>query len=98
MISFFFLQILKSLYPSPIEDPRKVQPLISTGVDMKLRCRDSNTTEKELKKIKVAKTCITIDIDFGLYSKHLKMKPIFLLIISIYAKVSGTQSVFYDTP
>ena len=64
MISFFSLQILKSLYPSPIEDPRKVQPLISTGVDMKLRCMDSNTTERYFKKLKVAKICITIDINF----------------------------------
>ena len=69
MISFFFLQIIKSLYPSPIEDPRKVQPLISTGMGMKLRCMDSNTTEQHSKKLKVAKICVTIDINFFIYSK-----------------------------
>ena len=64
MISFFFLQIIKSLYPSPIEDPRKVQPLIPTGMDKKLRCMESNTTERHFKKLKVAKICITNDINF----------------------------------
>ena len=46
MMSFFLLQILKSLYPSPIEDHRKVHPVISIGIDMKLRCIESNTTER----------------------------------------------------
>ena len=62
--SFFCLQILKSLYPSPIEDPIKVQPLIYTGVDMKLKCMDSNTTDRYFEKIKLAKICITIGINF----------------------------------
>ena len=47
-----------------MEDPRKVQPLMSTGMDMKLRCMDSNTEERQFKKLKLAKICITIDIKF----------------------------------
>ena len=43
IISFFFLKILKSLYPSP--DPRKVQLLICNGMDMKIKCIDSYLTE-----------------------------------------------------
>ena len=68
IISFFSLQILKSLYPSPIEDPRKVQQLISTGLDMKSRCMDPKITERYFLVLKVAKICIMIDINFWFYS------------------------------
>ena len=64
MITFVFLLILKSLYPSTKKDLRKVQPLISTGMDMKLRGMDSNITERHFKKLKVAKICITIENNF----------------------------------
>ena len=54
----------KILNLSPIEDPKKVQPHISTPVDMKSKCMDSNTTERDFLKLKVAKICITLDINF----------------------------------